>query len=151
VSEYQYYEFLAVDRPLDGAAMAAVRSLSTRARVTPTSFVNTYHWGDFRGDPRKLVERYYDAFLYTANWGTRQLMLRLPAGLLDLATAEQYCLGEAAGVRASGGHVVLDLVRTCEDGGEWDDEDVEGEGSRLPRSGRRPARRGRAGQPRPCW
>jgi len=42
VSEYQYYEFQAVDLPLDAKALAAVRALSTRARITPTSFVNTY-------------------------------------------------------------------------------------------------------------
>jgi hypothetical protein len=29
VSEYQYYEFLAIDRPLDEAEQAEVRSLST--------------------------------------------------------------------------------------------------------------------------
>jgi hypothetical protein len=80
-----------VDRPLDAPALAAVRALSTRARITPTSFINTYQWGDFKGDPRALVERYYDAFLYTANWGTRQVMLRLPVTLLDLRTAERYC------------------------------------------------------------
>jgi hypothetical protein len=51
MSEYQYYEFLAIDRPLDPAEQAQVRSLSTRARITGTSFVNEYHWGDFRGDP----------------------------------------------------------------------------------------------------
>jgi hypothetical protein len=40
VSEYQYYEFLAVDRPLEDAEQAEVRYLSTRARITATSFVN---------------------------------------------------------------------------------------------------------------
>ncbi|MFF7926153.1 hypothetical protein ACFZDP_34315 [Streptomyces mirabilis] len=45
VSEYQYYEFLAVDRPLTEAEIAQVRALSTRARITSTSFVNEYHWG----------------------------------------------------------------------------------------------------------
>jgi hypothetical protein len=54
VSEYQYYEFVAVDRPLSERQLAELRELSTRAEITPTSFVNTYHWGDFRGDPRKL-------------------------------------------------------------------------------------------------
>ena len=34
MSEYQYYEFLAVDRPLDERQQAEVRALSTRARVT---------------------------------------------------------------------------------------------------------------------
>jgi hypothetical protein len=42
VSEYQYYEFVAVDRPLGAREFDAVRGLSTRAHITPTSFVNTY-------------------------------------------------------------------------------------------------------------
>jgi hypothetical protein len=70
VSEYQYYEFLAIDHPLNAAEQAQVRSLSTRAGIIATSFVNEYHWGDFRGDPGRLMERYYDAHLYVANWGT---------------------------------------------------------------------------------
>lgn len=60
MSEYQYYEFLAVDRPLDERQQAEVRALSTRARITATSFVNEYDWGDFRGDPNRMVELYYD-------------------------------------------------------------------------------------------
>jgi hypothetical protein len=128
VSEYQYYEFLAVDHSLDARALAAVRALSTRARITPTSFVNSYHWGDFKGSPRALVERYYDAFLYTANWGTRQLMLRLPATLLDLPTAAQYCASDAASAWDSGDNVILDLTYSIDDGDEWDDENADGEG-----------------------
>jgi hypothetical protein len=55
VSEYQYYEFLAIDRPppVDDE-QAAIRSLSARARITAASFVNEYHWGDFKGDPSRL-------------------------------------------------------------------------------------------------
>jgi hypothetical protein len=48
VSEYQYYELLAVDQPLDARQLKEMRALSTRARITPTSFVNTYHWGTSR-------------------------------------------------------------------------------------------------------
>src|ERR1017187_7528651 len=79
MSEYQYYEFLAVDRPLTVTEQAEVREFSTRARITGTSFTNEYHWGDFRGDPSHLMQRYYDAHLYLANWGTHRIMLRLPA------------------------------------------------------------------------
>ncbi|WP_344591454.1 calcium-binding protein [Actinomadura vinacea] len=57
-------------------------ALSTRARITATSFTNEYHWGDFRGDPRRMMQRYYDAHLYVANWGTHRVMLRLPRALL---------------------------------------------------------------------
>jgi hypothetical protein len=50
MSEYQYYEFLAVDRPLNRKQMGELRACSTRARITATRFVNEYHWGDFKGD-----------------------------------------------------------------------------------------------------
>ena len=33
------------------------------------------------------MERYFDAFLYLANWGTRLVMIRLPSSLLDLIGA----------------------------------------------------------------
>ncbi|GAA3623572.1 hypothetical protein GCM10022223_45720 [Kineosporia mesophila] len=46
---------------------------------------------DLKADPRQMVEKYFDAFLYTANWGTRQLILRFPKKLLSLETTEQYC------------------------------------------------------------
>jgi hypothetical protein len=71
VSEYQYYEFVALDRPLTTVEQTEVRELSTRATITATSFVNEYQWGDFKGSPDELMQRYYDAHLYFANWGTR--------------------------------------------------------------------------------
>jgi hypothetical protein len=39
VSQYQYYEFLALDRPLATAGQAEAHRLSARARITATSFV----------------------------------------------------------------------------------------------------------------
>lgn len=42
MSEYQYYEFQAVDRPLGEADQKALRALSTRAQITTTSFTNSY-------------------------------------------------------------------------------------------------------------
>jgi len=42
MSEYQYYEFRAVDRPLREDEMEELRAISTRAEITPTSFTNTY-------------------------------------------------------------------------------------------------------------
>jgi len=46
MSEYQYYEFLAIDRPLTNKQIDQVRAFSTRAQITSTHFVNEYHWGD---------------------------------------------------------------------------------------------------------
>jgi hypothetical protein len=116
VSEYQYYEFTAVDRPLTIREQSELRSLSTRADITATSFVNTYEWGDFKGDPRRLMERYFDAHLYLANWGTRQLMLRLPKKVLDPAAVADYCVGESAVAWTAGSHVIVEFRREDEDG-----------------------------------
>ncbi|MEU9171154.1 hypothetical protein AB0D34_25680 [Streptomyces sp. NPDC048420] len=122
MSEYQYYEFLAVARPLDPAQLQQVRSLSTRATISPTRFVNEYHWGDFRGDTTKLVEQLYDAHLYYANWGSRRLVFRLPANVLLVKTAATYAMEEALTVWTRSGHTLLDFSLDSEDGGEWDFE-----------------------------
>lgn len=34
------------------------------------SFTNEYNWGDFKGNPDKLMQRYFDAHVYVANWMT---------------------------------------------------------------------------------
>jgi hypothetical protein len=119
VSEYQYYEFLAIDRPLNDGERAEVRCLSTRARISATSFVNEYHWGDFKGDPRRLMERYYDAHLYVANWGSHRVMFRLPCDLLDPGVVEDYCVGTGVSAWMTGEFIVLDFTSE-DDAGEFE-------------------------------
>jgi hypothetical protein len=125
MSEYQYYEFQAIDRPLTEKEIRELRSFSTRARITPTSFINDYSWGGFKGNADEWMERYFDAFLYYANWGTRVLKLRLPSELLSLGTVQEYCSGESASVWEADGKIILSLCCENEGGGEW----MEGEGS----------------------
>ena len=50
MSEYQYYEFQAIDRPLTQHEIRELRRYSTRATITATRFVNQYEWGSFKGD-----------------------------------------------------------------------------------------------------
>ena len=121
MSEYQYYEFLALDRPLTDKQRAELRSISTRAEITATRFVNEYQWGDLKGDPRKMMERYFDAFLYLANWGTRRLMFRLPRGALGSKTAERYCYTDTASLIETGSHVILSLYVDREPDDYWDE------------------------------
>jgi hypothetical protein len=125
MSEYQYYEFQAVDRPLSQEEMTELRALSTRATITSTRFTNFYNWGNFRGDPAALVEQYFDAFVYVANWGSHQLMLRLPKRLLDAETVSHYCNDETLYVHEAGEHVIVTF--NSEDEPEWvDEEESEG-------------------------
>ncbi|MFW5640433.1 MAG: hypothetical protein ACOC0H_04655 [Thermodesulfobacteriota bacterium] len=88
MSEYQYYEFLSIDRPLTTDEMAELRALSTRAAITPVSFTNEYNWGDFKGDPDKLMQHYFDAHVYVASWMTAIFMVRLPKEALAEETAK---------------------------------------------------------------
>ncbi|MFH8388063.1 hypothetical protein ACH4E7_45570, partial [Kitasatospora sp. NPDC018058] len=120
MSEYQCYEFLAIDRPLTREEQEELRSLSTRARITATSFTNDYRWGNFRGDPRRMVERYYDAHLYLTNWGTHQVILRLPKGQLPLRAVERYCFDECFEAWTTKTHLILDL-RSEDESGDWDE------------------------------
>lgn len=88
MSEYQYYEFAAVDQPLNPTQKKELRALSTRAAITERSFVNEYHWGDLKGDPMEWMQRYFDAHVYSSNWGDCRLLLRVPAEVLDPAMVE---------------------------------------------------------------
>ena len=130
MSEFQYFEFVAIDRPLNATERRRLRAITSRATITSTRLVNTYEWGNFKADPHELVEKYFDAFLYYANWGTRRLILRVPSARLDLTLAKRYCATRTvrsrssrsvASVTATGKHLVIDLWSESESGGDWGD------------------------------
>lgn len=126
MSEYQYYEFQAIDRPLGKADQEALRALSTRARITATSFTNHYEWGDFKGDPRELVARWFDLHLYLANWGTRRLMMRLPKRYVDRSRLDAFLLDvDWVEIWTRGEYLIIDMEREEEEPGDddWDDWD----------------------------
>ena len=118
VSEYQYYEFLAVDRPLTADEQDEVRQFSSSAKITATSFTNEYHWGDFRGDPGHLMRHHYDAHLYLANWGTHRIMLRLPRTALDPKVARRYCVADQVSVSQADDYLIIDMTSEDESGEE---------------------------------
>lgn len=55
MSEYPYYEFAAVDRPLTSREQAETRDCSTRAGITSGSFSNENHRGGLKGEPLEWV------------------------------------------------------------------------------------------------
>jgi len=125
VSEYQYYEFRALDRRLTAEQQQRLRSLSTRAEISATRLANEYSFGNFRGDPGRLLEEYFDAYLYAANWGTRELAFRLPRALLDAETARRYCDEEhRAWATETAEHVIVRFRWDDDEGDDW----IEGDG-----------------------
>jgi hypothetical protein len=82
MSEYQRYEFMTVDRPLTKMEQEAVDALSSHIEVSATHALVEYNWGDFKHDPIDVLHKYFDGFLYWANWGSPQLAFRFPRGIL---------------------------------------------------------------------
>ncbi|MGV3616542.1 MAG: hypothetical protein ACO1SV_14535 [Fimbriimonas sp.] len=107
MSEYQYYEFKAIDRPLTQDEQKALRAVSSRAAITATGFTNEYNWGDFKGNPDRWMERYFDAFLYLANWGTRTVKLRVPKHHLGRIDLSRYADGGYLHAADAGANLVL--------------------------------------------
>ena len=123
MSEYQFYEFQAIDRPLTAEDREVLRGISSRGKITATSFTNSYQWGNFRGDPTQLMQRCFDLHLYLANWGSRRLMIRLPAHLVDRQRLEALVADvECAELIAAGDCLILDIARDELDLEDWGED-----------------------------
>lgn len=107
MSENQYYEFLAIDHPLDAAAQGALRSISSRARITANSFTNHYEWGSLKAAPLDMMTRWFDVHVYTGFWSSRTLMIRLPRRLFDADAAFLYAFDGSFEIEEAGANLVL--------------------------------------------
>lgn len=109
MSEYQYYEWRAIDRPLTPEEQAEVNSLSSHIYVDSSRAWVEYHWSSFRHDPQEVLACYFDAFLYWASWGSRQLMFRFPKELLDAEALTPYLVPDHIELEEVEGAYVLVL------------------------------------------
>lgn len=119
MSEYQYYEWQTIDRALTAAEQAAVGKLSSHIDVTSTRAWVEYHWGDFKHDPKQVLARHFDAFLYYANWGCQRLAFRFPKELLDENSLQPYLWEYCSELEPVGDCLILDISFPDEDGGHW--------------------------------
>jgi hypothetical protein len=122
MSEYQFVHFIAIDRPLNDEQLEFMRRQSTRATVTRREFTNEYHFGDFHGQTLEMMRRGFDLHVHFANYGVRQIMIRLPHGfpggneILEPYLIE-YDLEWECDAAGPGG--VLS-IHPESDGGRWD-------------------------------
>jgi hypothetical protein len=107
MSEFQYHEWQTIDRLLTTAEQTAVNRLSSHITVTSSRAEVTYHWSSFRHDPVEVMLKYFDAYLYLADWGSLTLMFRFPKDLLDEDVVDRYCDGEYASFYTAGEYQVL--------------------------------------------
>ena len=125
MSEYQYYDFRSIDKPLTRQQKKEVADLSSRSRLTAYSAEFVYNYGGFHGDVIDLMKSTFDVMLYVANWGARRLVFRIPKNLIDTKEIRPYFLSDEIEHYQTSDHTVLDLnFNDEESGGEW----LEGEG-----------------------
>jgi hypothetical protein len=124
MSEYQLYEFLALDRPLSAEDIAYVRTLSSRVQPTPSQATFTYSYSSFPGDPLKLLAKHYDMMLYLANWGSKQLAFRFPKAAIDAQALQPYTFS-VDGIEQTtvGEYVILNITFEEEEGMGWIDDE----------------------------
>ncbi|MBW4514674.1 MAG: hypothetical protein KME11_05560 [Timaviella obliquedivisa GSE-PSE-MK23-08B] len=119
MSEYQHYEFQALDRPLTKDELSYVRSLSSRVELTSNKATFVYSFGDFKIDPQQLVERCFDAMLYQASFGIQQVIFRFPRALLNPLLFAPYCVPHSLTISTTSEHILLNLKITEEEGLGW--------------------------------
>lgn len=127
MSEYQYYEFRAIDRSLTDRQMRELRAISTRAAISRTSFSNYYTFGDLKANPRDLLMKYFDASLYFANWVFLEVAFRYPKGAVNVKAIRRYAMGHTLEIRSTARDVVVAIsiesdgesFDTADDGSNW--------------------------------
>lgn len=124
MSAYQYYEFCKVNTPLMADARKEMYSLSSRAKVTTHGASYVYNYGDFRGNPKELLLKYFDVFFYISSWGCIQLMFKYSIQEVDTDELKKYCVKHIINCEAQSSYIVLDINFNNEDEFDW----VEGEG-----------------------
>lgn len=124
MSEYQYYEFRSIDRPLTAKEQEEIESWSSRTSPTVTGAIFIYNYGDFPKDKKRVVEQYFDALFYIANWGTKRLIFKFPKDLVDIEAIKQYCTHEEISMSESGNNLLVDFYFSDEEGYGW----INGEG-----------------------
>lgn len=127
MSEYQYYEFRAIERSLTDQQMRELRAISARAAISRTSFSNYYTFGDLKANPRDLLTKYFDASLYFANWLFLEVTFRYPKAAVDLKALRRYAAGHTLEIRSTARDVIVavsvesdgESFDTADDGSSW--------------------------------
>ena len=124
MSEYQFYEFRAIDKPLSKEDKAEIGNWSSRTNPSNTGAIFTYSYGSFPKDVITVMEKYFDAMFYIANWGTIRLIFKFPKALLNTDRIRQYCSENGLEIIEKSDYILLDIGYSEEDGGgNW----IEGE------------------------
>ena len=129
MSEYQYYEFVTVDKQLSRDEIDRLRSISTRADISSTRFCNTYNYGDLKAEPEQMLLDYFDAFIYVTNFAFQRFIIKLPKECFKANRLKPYFPGDGyqSSFKSKKEGWLLEFCYSNENGYD-DDGWVEGEG-----------------------
>jgi hypothetical protein len=122
MSEYQAYYFARVDRPLSGNEIEAVDALSSHMEVSAHSAFVHYHYGNFKHEPLQVLKKWFDVFVYYANWGSQTVGFRFNKDAIDLERLIPYQVDDALIVETSEDDVFVlaEFYENYGDGGYYD-------------------------------
>lgn len=123
MSEYQYYEFCRLNAPLSQETRREMAALSSRARISTHGASYVYHYGNFRGNPKKLLLKHFDVFFYISNWGTVQLLFKYLQHEVHRDDIQKYCIRDVISCEQHDPYIVLDVHIQNEESSGW----IEGE------------------------
>lgn len=123
MSEFQYYEFQKIDGQLNFQEIQEIKKQSSRAKVNSNQAIFVYNYGSFRGEPENMLASYFDAMLYLANWGSKQLSFRLPKHLVNIKDLRIYEHDQIVEIQEINDSVILNLYFNDENGFDWIEED----------------------------
>ena len=129
MSEYQFYEFVTVDKQLSSDEIDQLRSISTRAEISSTRFCNTYNYGDLKAQPEDMLLQYFDAFVYVSNFAFQRFLIKLPKECFSAELLTPYFPGDGyqCSFKSRTNFWLLEFTYSNESGYD-DDGWVDGEG-----------------------
>ncbi len=109
MSEYQYYEFCTINTPLTSEIRKEMYSLSSRAKVNTHGASYVYNHGNFRGNRKKLLLKYFDVFFYISNIGSIQLLFKYSNREVYANELKKYCINQVINCEARDPYIFLDI------------------------------------------
>jgi hypothetical protein len=121
MSDYQYFEFQSLDRPLTAEQQAGMRRISPQVDLTPVRASFACTAGSFKAEPSAVLTQNFDAMIHLTGWGDKRLMFRFPAHLLDLQQVEAYgnSLGQHVTWSVRDHYAILDIHFLRDPGAGW--------------------------------
>lgn len=116
MSEYQFFEFKSISKPLTPKEIETISSWSRRTQATSSGAIFTYQYSDFPKDEMIVVEEYFDAMFHTSNWGITRLIFKIPKDVVDITKVKQYRI-EGLEIYEYDSFILIDII--------WDEQDTD--------------------------